>query len=102
MSRRNESHTVKNVTSMRAPKDLASLVRGLYRRVADRLRVDPSYVSRVARSERRSKSVEDALRRELSKILEHVKKQNVRLGQKAPGKTSAKKGLKMKVASKPT
>jgi hypothetical protein len=55
------------------PVDLASLIRGLYQRVARELDVDPSYVSRVARRERRSKIIEDALRRELSKIVENVK-----------------------------
>ena len=53
--------------------DLSSLVRGLYRRVADRLGVDPSYVSRVARSERHSKPIADALRRELDKIMKHLR-----------------------------
>ena len=34
-----------------APTNLASLIRGLYGRVARQLKVDPSYVSRVARGE---------------------------------------------------
>ncbi len=42
--------------------------RGLYARVARRLGVDRSYVSRVARGERRSKRVEEALRAELKRI----------------------------------
>ena len=42
--------------------------RGLYARVARRLGVDRSYVSRVARGERRSKRVEEALRVELKRI----------------------------------
>ena len=45
--------------------DLTSRLRGLYRRVANRLGVHPSYVSRIARGERRSKIVESALRREI-------------------------------------
>ncbi len=45
-----------------------SLYRGLYSRVARRLGVDRSYVSRVARGERRSKKVEAALRAELQRI----------------------------------
>lgn len=48
---------------------LASRMRGLYRRVADRLGVDPSYVSRVARSERKSPKIEATLNREISKLL---------------------------------
>jgi transcriptional regulator with XRE-family HTH domain len=42
--------------------------RGLYARVARQLGVDRSYVSRVARGERRSKRVEEALRAELKRI----------------------------------
>lgn len=48
---------------------LASVVRGLYSRVADKLGVDPSYVSRVARGERKSQKIEAALDREISKVL---------------------------------
>lgn len=44
------------------------LYRGLYARVARQLQVDRSYVSRVARGERRSPRVEAALRAELKKI----------------------------------
>ena len=45
-----------------------SLYRGLYARVARRLGVDRSYVSRVARGERRSPQVEKALQSELRRI----------------------------------
>ena len=55
------------------PKNLASLIRGLYGRVAHRLKVDPSYVSRVARGERRSDDVELALEQELRKVMTLVK-----------------------------
>ncbi len=51
------------------PSDLASRLNGLYGRVAARLGVHPSYVSRVARGERYSRSVSNALRRELNKII---------------------------------
>jgi hypothetical protein len=54
----------------RPPLNLASLLRGLYARVARKLRVDPSYVSRVARGERQSARVEKSLRRELRGILQ--------------------------------
>ncbi len=42
--------------------------RGLYARVARQLGVDRSFVSRVARGERRSKEVEEALQKELKRI----------------------------------
>jgi transcriptional regulator with XRE-family HTH domain len=44
------------------------LYRGLYARVARQLGVDRSYVSRVARGERRSPRVEAALKTELRRI----------------------------------
>lgn len=46
--------------------------RGLYNRVATKLNVDPSYVSRVARGERRSVAVLAALEQEISLIREHL------------------------------
>jgi hypothetical protein len=49
-----------------------SLFRGIYNRVATRLGVDPSYVSRVARGERKSAVVEKALADEVSLIREHL------------------------------
>jgi hypothetical protein len=42
---------------------------GLYSRVARQLRVDRSYVSRVARGERRSEPVENALVSEFDRIV---------------------------------
>lgn len=44
------------------------LYRGLFARVARQLGVDRSYVSRVARGERRSQRIEAALRAELRRI----------------------------------
>jgi hypothetical protein len=56
-------------TPMQAPSlSPQTLYRGMYVRVAQKLRVDPSYVSRVARGERYSKPVEDALRLEIDQI----------------------------------
>jgi transcriptional regulator with XRE-family HTH domain len=49
-----------------------SLFRGIYNRVAKRLGVDPSYVSRVARGERKSAVVEKALADEVRLIREHL------------------------------
>ena len=51
-----------------------SVFRGLYQRVAAKLGVDPSFVSRVARGERRSPAVLAALREEMSVIREHLNK----------------------------
>jgi transcriptional regulator with XRE-family HTH domain len=49
-----------------------SLFRGIYNRVAKRLGVDPSYVSRVARGERKSAVVEKALADEVRVIRDHL------------------------------
>src|ERR1700686_4065141 len=46
-----------------------SLFRGLYARVAHKLEVDVSYVSRIARGERKSKAAEKALTREFNKVV---------------------------------
>jgi hypothetical protein len=56
-----------------APTNLASLIRGLYGRVARQLKVDPSYVSRVARGERQSDVIEASLERELKRIMAMVR-----------------------------
>ena len=50
------------------PPPLVSLFRGLYTRVAQKLGVDTSYVSRVARGERKSDAVTAALNEEMQKI----------------------------------
>jgi hypothetical protein len=56
------------------PKNLASIFRGLYVRVASQLGVDPSYVSRVARGERTSKAIESVLEQETRKIISQLSK----------------------------
>src|SRR5208282_4517306 len=53
-----------------------SIFRGLYQRVAGKLGVDPSYVSRVARGERRSAAVVAALQEEMDVIRQHLNHQN--------------------------
>jgi len=53
-------------------KNIASVFRGLYTRVASRLDVDPSYVSRVARGERQSHPIEAALERETVQIMKRM------------------------------
>jgi RsbT co-antagonist protein rsbRD N-terminal domain len=45
-----------------------TLYRGLYVRIARKLNVDPSYVSRVARGDRRSSQIGNALSQELEEI----------------------------------
>src|SRR6202045_2160800 len=53
-----------------------SLFRGIYNRVAKRLGVDPSYVSRVARGERKSAVVEKALEEEVRVIRDPLNNHN--------------------------
>ena len=68
------------------PKNIASVIRGLYGRVARQLQVDPSYVSRVARQERRSETIEAALRREIGRIIAIVQANRDRTGMGKPKK----------------
>lgn len=75
------------------PKNLASLIRGLYGRVAHKLKVDPSYVSRVARGERRSGEVELALEDELRRIMGMVKRRSDGAS-RASGRSSDRKPKK--------
>jgi len=79
-----------------APTNLASLIRGLYGRVARQLDVDPSYVSRVARGERQSDAIEASLERELRRIMGLVKMNRDGAGRRAakPARTKAKKKVK--------
>ena len=52
---------------------------GLYSRIARQLNVDRSYVSRVARGERRSPEIEQALTTEFTRIVneqDHTQSQN--------------------------
>jgi hypothetical protein len=61
---------MRKVTYIRGPKDLSSQLRGFYERVARQIGVDATYVSQVARGESQSDLVVDALRHELTRILE--------------------------------
>ena len=97
--RRHPSGKVTTAALEQIPRDLSSLVRGLYGRVARKLHVDVSYVSRVARGERQSGWIEGALRRELNDIVLHVNKQLKRIRLKAPKKKMRRKG-KMNTRSK--
>ena len=73
------------------PPSSASLFRGLYSRVAHDLGFDPSYVSRIARGERRSEIIEDALRREIDKVLAASKNQSHRSAKRRPKKSTLMK-----------
>ena len=57
-----------------------SLFRGLYARVARDLGVDASYISRIARGQRKSKVAERALHLEFNKVLACIKKISARSG----------------------
>ncbi len=54
-----------------------SLFRGLYARVARGVSCDVSYISRVARRERKSKVVEEALNREFDRVLALIKDRSI-------------------------
>jgi hypothetical protein len=60
-------HTQANRSDVRL--NFASMIKGMYGRVARKINVDPSYVSRVARGKRRSDRIEASLERELRKIM---------------------------------
>ena len=79
--------------------NLASLIRGLYGRVARQLKVDPSYVSRVARGERQSDAIEASLERELKRIMKLVSRNHS--GHKGAGRASksARPKARRKVAA---
>ncbi len=55
---------------------LPSLCRGIYNRVAQKVGCDPSYVSRVARGERTSEVVSQALRAEIQLTWTRVREGN--------------------------
>jgi len=80
--KRDNSNGITNFTH------LAALYRGIYSRVADRLGVDASYVSRVARGERESKQVRAALDSELENIERTFARQN---GSHISGKKTGKR-----------
>ena len=79
-----------------APINLASLIRGLYGRVARHVKVDPSYVSRVARGERQSDVIEASLERELRRIMTLVGSNHNGAGRRQ-AKRSRAKGKKKRV-----
>jgi hypothetical protein len=64
VSRRNGNTNKNGNTNLYS---LPSLYRGMYNRIAAKVGCDPSYVSRVARGERRSDEVAKALQVEIQK-----------------------------------
>jgi hypothetical protein len=77
-----------------APHNLASAFRGTYARVANRLHVDASYVSRVARGQRKSKKIETALEEEMWSVLKELKMKYSEFGiRRANRKTLHKIGI---------
>jgi len=77
-------------TQKPTPTNLASLIRGLYGRVARQLKVDPSYVSRVARGERQSDAIEGSLERELRRIMALVGTNHNGAGRRAAKRSRVK------------
>src|SRR6266568_7576092 len=69
------------------------LYRGLYGRVAKRLGVDASYVSRVARGERYSRKIETALREEIDLIAQTIGSKTVIRGD---GNLARNKGKRLR------
>ena len=63
---------------------LPSLCRGIYNRVAQKLGCDPSYVSRVARGERKSAAISEALRAEIQITWAKVSEVHSEPADKAP------------------
>jgi hypothetical protein len=63
---------------------LPSLCRGIYNRVAQKVGCDPSYVSRVARGERNSEAVSEALRAEIQLTWAKASEGVVENGDKSP------------------
>jgi len=74
-----------------------TLFRGVYNRVARKLGVDPSYVSRVARGERKSVAVQEALDEEIGSIRDHLNNHHANNGD---GSSTPQKKPKSKPDSK--
>src|ERR1700723_3233798 len=67
-SRKDVMNRDKSDTTTHSLEALANF-RGIFKRVALQLDVDPSYVSRVARGERHAPYVSEALRKEIQRVL---------------------------------
>jgi len=77
----NDSNVNNQIPDLRS---LPSLCRGIYNRVAQKLGCDPSYVSRVARGERTSEAVSEALRAEIQLTWAKVSEGAAESPEKAP------------------
>jgi hypothetical protein len=64
--------TMNRVATSQIPRTV-SRMRGLYARVGRKAGCDASYVSRIARGERRSAKIETLLRLEFNKVLKNLK-----------------------------
>jgi hypothetical protein len=64
-----DNSTTNLIPKIQSPQNL---YRGLYVRIARKLNVDPSYVSRVARGDRRSSEIEKALSQALEEITQRL------------------------------
>jgi hypothetical protein len=71
---------MKTVETAKATEELAQMLKGVYERVSRDLGLNPYFVSRAARGELQSKLVEEALERELKKVLAQANRQNGRNG----------------------
>jgi DNA-binding transcriptional regulator YdaS (Cro superfamily) len=78
-----------------------SLFRGIFNRVAKRLGVDPSYVSRVARGERKSAVVEKALAEEVRLIRDHLNNHQNNHNNNNNNHAPADQKKKSKITSRP-
>jgi len=72
------------------------LYRGLYVRIARKLGIDPSYVSRVARGDRHSKQVENVLRQELEAINRRLARRSTSARSKTPANVTKRLGSLVK------
>jgi hypothetical protein len=64
------------------PTNFASAFRGIYSRIASRLHVHPSYVSRVARHVRQSEEIEAAIDQENRRIMKMMNVRRSEVGQR--------------------
>jgi hypothetical protein len=71
-----------NISTTAQCATAVSLFRGLYARVAHKLGVDVSYISRIARGERKSKVAEKALTKEFNKVVTVMRNGSVLSGEK--------------------
>ena len=78
-----------------------TLMSGLYTRVARQVGVHPSYVSRVARGERRSESISHAIAAELAQFLEPNSHHHRTRRQSAEGANELRRGVIQKLKANP-